>query len=1238
MDDSTGSVADFCAAIRRLVRGSGVQQKELARVLHRSDATVSELLNGRRTRPPSLDEVLAIVAYCRSRAGAHAPPGLNTDPAWWRSRFAELESTLETRRDPAGARTPERRRTPEGPGQTRLSTVAFDFADAVNVLVGGRAGFENLVEELLEPLGLVGGGNADPRGLFDGFGARVRAACGTTRTALLCAADVVLLVTAFCDAVARSGWVRSTEGAGARGDARGRVLEELDRVLLGSARVRDTAERREEITAAYASAAGFVHSLADPLGQRAEQLAPLALRRYEALLAPVVWDCAELRLTSEVYDPDEEQGRPRAVPDRVGLVEFGLLLREFAGIGGASGRQRARLRAPIAPMEGPGPVIPSLEAGYVDPAFRVARHAVGWQPASDDWWAHQPVRDDLAAFLAAHVLTHQATQAPLVVLGHPGSGKSLLTQLIEARLPENEFFCLRVELRHVDAEADLQGQIEESLFAATGVRVAWPEAVEDTSHVVRVVLLDGFDELLQAGAGRLDAGRQWQYLKRVEQFQQREYDAGRPTVVIVTSRTVVADQVLMPSGGMVVRLEPFDDVRIDCWLEVWEAANRRHFAAPGVEPLTSDAIRPHRELARQPLLLLMLALYDAVGNPLQRLGGRDIGRADLYERLITEFVRREVVKQQGAAPPSIEAEAVEREAERLGLIAMGMFNRGRQSITGAEAEADLRAFLGEEGSALVFGRFFFVHEAQAVVGGEHLKSYEFMHATFGEYLVARLIGRELRRAAAGDGGSEDDGRLYALLSFVPLTDRAEIMDDLADMPRLGGAPKPAELSALARVLFGGTRLAHGPSEVPGYRPAERSRTARDAVYGANVLLLAALAEERVRASEFFGPTAPVESWWRCVQLWRSQFGQASWEAFTRSLSVAWERTEPASGREGDLCISLGTGAVAGADLSWAAPLTPGGPTAYHDPAGTDPAELLHRLALLCDGDVQQVVHAVQPLVQGLPGALRTYRVDEGGAVRSAAHVLVALLSRDTAHPEETGRRYLDALAVTQALPAAERARAADMLVRHLVHDADGLPPEVLSQVLQEVMRPSAAADGPPAQIWPVLQSYVEAQLERTDLSPERSASLTGLLLDYLRRYAALFAGNTDPAERLRHLLREAASTHVWDLAMRRSGKDAHHLLDEGLSLLGALPADRRPPDVIIGLLRLARELGRADWLGEHADPLLRMLSAAALRRLRPTDADALVEFVAHPGTLAALRAVQRMWRDPAGTGRGEDKP
>ncbi|MET9106883.1 hypothetical protein [Streptomyces zhihengii] len=98
------------------------------------------LLNAKRSTPPTWDEVTAVVEYCRSRHGPQAPPGLTFDRSWWRLRLDEVE--VNATRDAAQA---PRKKTPAG----RPEAVAYDFADAVEVLAGGRKGLRGLAEGLL---------------------------------------------------------------------------------------------------------------------------------------------------------------------------------------------------------------------------------------------------------------------------------------------------------------------------------------------------------------------------------------------------------------------------------------------------------------------------------------------------------------------------------------------------------------------------------------------------------------------------------------------------------------------------------------------------------------------------------------------------------------------------------------------------------------------------------------------------------------------------------------------------------------------------------------------------------------------------------------------------------------------------------------------------------------------------------------------------------------------------------
>ncbi|MFJ3503500.1 helix-turn-helix domain-containing protein [Streptomyces sp. NPDC090135] len=1224
--NSPNAVADFCETLRRLVHGCGVPQADLARALHRAESTVSELLSGRRTTPPRLDLVLDIVRYCRGRAGENRPPGVSLDPDWWRTRYAELEHAADTPRP-----SPPVAATTEPP--VWLEDERLGFADAVGILRPDRAGKSRLIEGLLAPLTLSGSASEVVRDLFEGYPERVRAAHGTARTALLRAADVVVHVAAFCEAVRSSGIAPGPEWGTGAADLTTEVLGELGQVDLGSARFRDPRELRNEITASYRAADELVHRVGDAADPTSGGLAQQAIRNYDRLLAPLTWACPELRLTSETSPGTEEDQAPH---EGTGLARLDELLTGFAGGGKAPARHSTWLRRPITSLEGTGTVLPTLAEGYVDPSFRLAPHPVDRDLASDEWWERQPLLDDLGTFLATHLLTSRAVRSPLLVLGHPGSGKSLLTRLIAARLPENEFFCVRVELRHVPADTDVQEQIEAELLRTTGRRTPWPDAVASGAGLSRVVLLDGFDELLQAGAHHLDARRQWSYLRDIELFQEREADWGRPTIVIVTSRTVVADRVHTPAATTVLRLEPFDDARIDRWLATWERLNDR--ARPlRAGSLTLDALASHRDLARQPLLLLMLALYDATGGPVRQEHGEGMKRVELYERLLHEFVRREVVRRRSPMPPSEEEQAVEKELLLLGAVAMGMFNRRSQSIMAKDVEHDLAALLGERDSPLLFGRFFFVHESQAVAAEEEIRSYEFLHATFGEYLVARLVGRELGRVVAPSRDGENEGgavpkddRLRVLLSAVPLTDRVEVLRDMAELLRQDSDGHDRLLIGTLRELFARTLNGAGARSDPPYRPLPPSRLERDAVYGANLLLLAVLCTggEGLTASAFLSADAPVERWWRCAHLWRSQLGGTSWNALAHSF-VLRQRFSDGEVVPRDLHISLRDGTYPDGERDHAPSPWRRGPRALRTGLGLNADETARRIAFLGDVPAGHLMQAVLPLLERLPGTFETCHVDPGGGARSTAHALLNLVCRVDEHPDALSTMYEEVVSALHRLPDDTVARMTDLLARHLALDASRLPGATVLTVLKTLTTPVPGRPTPDvaAGTWQALLHCVEKQSWRTDVPPgdlERIAASLGLLL--AREGSGRRGRGGDAAmPELKAALSGSGSTRLWHATL--SGwSSVEQLLDAVQRTADRIPGPARDPEAIVGALRLARETGRTDWLFECAEPLLRTLPLEALGLLLPSDVDFLRPLVRDATLLNVFVRIEEVWR------------
>jgi hypothetical protein len=105
---------------------------------------------------------------------------------------------------------------------------------------------------------------------------------------------------------------------------------------------------------------------------------------------------------------------------------------------------------------GPTMTFPTVQAIYINPRYRLARHDSAFpdiRPTDEQWWSNLPSSGDFDLMLAGHMTSPDATRVPMLLLGHPGAGKSLLMKVLAARLPPEEYTVVRVPLRRVDSDA-----------------------------------------------------------------------------------------------------------------------------------------------------------------------------------------------------------------------------------------------------------------------------------------------------------------------------------------------------------------------------------------------------------------------------------------------------------------------------------------------------------------------------------------------------------------------------------------------------------------------------------------------------------------------------------------------------------------------------------------------------------------------------------------------------------------
>lgn len=536
---------------------------------------------------------------------------------------------------------------------------------------------------------------------------------------------------------------------------------------------------------------------------------------------------------------------------------------------------------------------PTIERAFVTPHYRMAAHDKDSRPADEDWWSRRPVAQDLELMLAAHFTSADSTSVPMLLLGHPGAGKSILTKVLAARLPPEEYTVVRVPLRSVSAGAPIADQIQQALDIASNNRLQW-QALSDQADTVLVVLLDGLDELLQAA----DFDRSG-YLREVMEFQRIEGEQNRPVAVVVTSRTVVADRVDVPDSSTVVKLDEFDDDQITAWLEEWRATNLPAIRSGAVRELTAAEVLHQADLARQPLLLLMLALYAADPKSPQLDAG--LSKSALYERIFDSFARREVRKHVVSRlhPQELERR-VSDQVFRLAVAALAMFNRSMQSVRETDLRSDLAALTGQDNlpddeGARLLGEFFFVHAPEATIRTKE-RAYEFLHATFGEYLVAQhVIGELAALANAAYGGryrdrTPNDEVLFALLSHHAWAARPSIGDFAKE---IFAAMSPGEQDDIRRALvdlLGSFRQRRRSTEFDAYRPTPLDFVRQLVAYSANLTTLSILFSDHETGFRLVGAFGDDEAealatWRSTLSLWRSGLDEDSWRALLSSLNL-----------------------------------------------------------------------------------------------------------------------------------------------------------------------------------------------------------------------------------------------------------------------------------------------------------------------------------------------------------------
>ncbi|MCI8527029.1 MAG: hypothetical protein HFF17_14230 [Oscillospiraceae bacterium] len=461
------------------------------------------------------------------------------------------------------------------------------------------------------------------------------------------------------------------------------------------------------------------------------------------------------------------------------------------------------LQSPIidhsADFDTSGVVFPTKRDIFIPQSFKAITYHNNMTLESKDSWRTEKSREEIGKYIHS-ILSHPTYgQNPLLILGHPGAGKTLLCHMLAAQVLFAEYHVIIIRLRDTAAEDDITQQINSQIARDLGDNCRWNDIRNAELDKAVLLIFDGYDELLQA-SGKTYSN----YLNEIARFQSEQRNIHRMLVrCIVTSRVTLIDKASIPENSQVLHLNAFDNTRIQRWIDIWNSKNESFFTSQKANKLEITSDSKVKDLARQPLLLLMLALYTMNGNDLR--GQTDISYAELYYKLIRDFVIRENEKDTtfGRLTDQKKKEAIYKSLRNLGIVALGMYNRKQLVIRSTELKVDL-AFLscGEvpsdfedaytlEKEDKLIGSFFFVHSSKSIVRTDRfpikVSAYEFLHNTFGEFLTAyyildvvfRLARRQLNDTEMGETFSwpnDLEREWHTCLAYVPLCTRPVVLN------------------------------------------------------------------------------------------------------------------------------------------------------------------------------------------------------------------------------------------------------------------------------------------------------------------------------------------------------------------------------------------------------------------------------------------------------------------------------
>ena len=139
-----------------------------------------------------------------------------------------------------------------------------------------------------------------------------------------------------------------------------------------------------------------------------------------------------------------------------------------------------------------GIIFPSKREIFVPQSFKTLMYKKDMHLEDKAVWARIDDWENIGKFIG-DVLRHSISGSlPLLILGHPGAGKSLLCNMLAAQILCHEYHVIIVKMRDSNAEQTIMQQINEQIERDFSNGCLWSEIAESQLYKPLLIVFDGY--------------------------------------------------------------------------------------------------------------------------------------------------------------------------------------------------------------------------------------------------------------------------------------------------------------------------------------------------------------------------------------------------------------------------------------------------------------------------------------------------------------------------------------------------------------------------------------------------------------------------------------------------------------------------------------------------------------------------------------------------------------------------